>query len=93
MMTIHASKGLEFPVVFMPCADEGSLPSSMAINDRDKDAEEERRLCYVGMTRAKKKLYMSYPKFRQKRNKDGYVVNVPTKPIRFFQEAGLKIYA
>lgn len=90
LMTIHAAKGLEFPVVFMPCCDEGSLPSQMSLNERGNDAEEERRLCYVGMTRAKKKLYMTYPKSRPKRARNGGLINVPTKPSRFFKEAGLE---
>lgn len=90
LMTIHASKGLEFPVVFMPCCDEGSLPSQMSLSERDNDAEEERRLCYVGMTRAKKKLYMTFPKSRPKRTRSGALINVPTVPSRFFKEAGLE---
>lgn len=90
LMTIHGAKGLEFPVVFMACCDDGSLPSQMSLNERDNDAEEERRLCYVGMTRAKKKLYMTYPKSRQKRSKNGGLINLPTRPSRFFKEAGLE---
>lgn len=89
LMTIHAAKGLEFPVVFMVCCDDGSLPSSMALQDRDNNAEEERRLCYVGMTRAKKKLYMTYPKARQKR-RNGDLIWTKTRPSRFFEEAGLE---
>ena len=91
LMTIHSSKGLEFPVVFMACADDGSLPSAMALKDRGEDAEEERRLCYVGMTRAKKKLYMTHPTTRPKRSSNGFLTNVPAKPSRFFAEAGLKV--
>ncbi len=57
LMTIHASKGLEFPVVFMTGMEEGLFPSSRAAYDAEQ-MEEERRLCYVGMTRAKKELFL-----------------------------------
>lgn len=60
LMTLHASKGLEFPVVFMAGMEEGLFPGYMSINSEDdKEIEEERRLCYVGITRAKEKLYLS----------------------------------
>ena len=59
LMTIHAAKGLEFPVVFMPGMEETIFPHSRAMYDQG-EMEEERRLCYVGMTRAKEELYMSY---------------------------------
>lgn len=60
LMTLHSAKGLEFPYVFMVGMEEGLFPSSMSMNSDDPDAvEEERRLCYVGITRAMKKLYMS----------------------------------
>ena len=62
LMTLHAAKGLEFAVVFLAGMEEGLFPSSMAI-DRD-DVEEERRLCYVGMTRARQKLYLLHAKSR-----------------------------
>jgi DNA helicase-2/ATP-dependent DNA helicase PcrA len=58
LMTLHAAKGLEFPVVFIAGLEEGIFPSSKAIEEDDY-AEEERRLCYVGMTRARERLYMS----------------------------------
>lgn len=64
LMTLHSAKGLEFPVVFMVGLEEGLFPHQSAQYDSD-EIEEERRLCYVGMTRAKEKLYLSYAKFRQ----------------------------
>lgn len=59
MMTLHSAKGLEFPIVFMAGMEEGLFPSAMSADD-DEELEEERRLCYVGMTRAEKKLYMTF---------------------------------
>ncbi|AKL93967.1 ATP-dependent DNA helicase PcrA [Clostridium aceticum] len=62
LMTLHSAKGLEFPVVFMPGMEEGIFPSYMSM--QEKNEEEERRLCYVGITRAMKKLYMSHAMMR-----------------------------
>lgn len=60
LMTLHSAKGLEFPCVFMGGMEDRLFPSGMALNSDDSDAvEEERRLCYVGITRAKEKLYLS----------------------------------
>lgn len=60
LMTLHSAKGLEFPYVFICGMEDRVFPSGMALNSDDPDAlEEERRLCYVGITRAMKKLYMS----------------------------------
>jgi len=58
MMTMHAAKGLEFPVVFVVGAEEGIFPGMRAIGERE-EMEEERRLCYVAMTRAKERLYLT----------------------------------
>ncbi len=63
LMTLHAAKGLEFPIVFMIGMEEGLFPHSRAFMDKN-ELEEERRLAYVGMTRAKKKLFLVYAKRR-----------------------------
>jgi DNA helicase-2/ATP-dependent DNA helicase PcrA len=68
LLTLHASKGLEFPVVFVAGMEEGVFPSSRALEEEEKDEggiEEERRLCYVGMTRARERLYLSGAKKRR----------------------------
>ena len=63
MMTIHSAKGLEFPVVFLPGMEEGIFPGIQSMYNPD-DVEEERRLAYVGITRAKEKLFISHANMR-----------------------------
>ena len=63
LMTLHAAKGLEFPVVFMVGLEESIFPHSRALYDQS-EMEEERRLCYVGMTRARQELYLTYASSR-----------------------------
>lgn len=63
LMTLHAAKGLEFPIVFMIGMEEGLFPHSRSLMDRG-ELEEERRLCYVGMTRAKEKLFLTHARRR-----------------------------
>lgn len=66
LMTLHISKGLEFPYVFMVGMEEGLFPSTQSIEDSNETRmEEERRLCYVGMTRAEKDLYMCHVRSRR----------------------------
>ena len=80
LITLHQSKGLEFPVVFMIGMEEGLLPHSRSMED-EQEMEEERRLCYVGMTRAKQILYLV------RAFKRGFGGNFgPTIPSRFISE-------
>ncbi len=63
LMTLHAAKGLEFPIVFMIGMEEGIFPHSRSLMDKD-ELEEERRLCYVGITRAQQRLFFTYARRR-----------------------------
>lgn len=80
LMTLHSAKGLEFPVVFMAGVEEGLFPHKMT-HDEPGRLEEERRLCYVGMTRAMQKLYMTYAEIRRQYGTDEY-----HSPSRFINE-------
>ena len=71
MMTMHAAKGLEFPNVFVVGLEDGLFPSSQSLAD-SADLEEERRLCYVALTRAKERLYLSYARSRMLYGKTTY---------------------
>ena len=80
LMTLHAAKGLEFPLVFLTGMEEGLFPSQRAIDETGK-LEEERRLCYVGITRAEKQLVISYTEQRRLYGNLSY--NLPS---RFLEE-------
>ncbi len=71
LMTLHAAKGLEFPLVFMVGMEEGLFPSLQSLEDGAR-LEEERRLCYVGMTRAMERLYMTYAECRRLYGRETY---------------------
>ncbi|PYM80486.1 MAG: hypothetical protein DME09_19235 [Candidatus Rokuibacteriota bacterium] len=75
LMTLHLAKGLEFPVVFVTGMEEGVFPHARSMNDGD-EIEEERRLCYVGLTRAKQRLYLSYALHRRLH---GYGLGEPSR--------------
>ncbi len=64
LLTLHAAKGLEFPVVFIVGLEQGLLPHDQALMRDDGDVEEERRLCFVGITRARQRLYLSHARQR-----------------------------
>lgn len=72
LMTIHAAKGLEFPVVFMVGMEEGIFPTARVYEAGPNELEEERRLCYVGMTRAREELHLSYAQSRLQFGQRGY---------------------
>lgn len=82
LMTLHSAKGLEFPYVFMVGMEEGLFPGSRAISSGDpNDMEEERRLCYVGITRARKELFLTYALHRMQHGQIQY-----NAPSRFLAE-------
>ncbi len=87
MMTLHTAKGLEFPVVYMVGLEEGIFPHNNSMGADTEELEEERRLCYVGMTRAEKKLHMSFANCRrlfgsiQHNLPSRFLTEVPTEHI------------
>ncbi len=82
LMTLHSAKGLEFPQIYMPGMEEGLFPSYMTISSgNEEEVEEERRLCYVGITRAEESLTMTYARIRMLRGEVHY-----NRPSRFLQE-------
>ena len=85
LMTIHAAKGLEFPAVFLVGLEEGLFPSSRS--DDEDSIEEERRLAYVGMTRARKLLILTYAGSRFSNGQRSY-----NMPSRFLMELGYDPY-
>lgn len=86
LMTLHAAKGLEFPVVFMVGMEEGIFPHSRVFESGNHELEEERRLCYVGMTRAREELHLSYASSRMQFGQRGY-----SMPSRFLSDMGHKV--
>ena len=86
LMTLHAAKGLEFPVVFIVGMEEGLFPGSRAM-EKEEEMEEERRLAYVGMTRAMKKLFLTYAASRYSYGSRNY-----NMPSRFLTELGYNPY-
>ena len=84
LMTLHAAKGLEFPVVFMAGMEEGIFPHSRVSDGKPDELEEERRLCYVGMTRAEEELHLSYAASRLQFGQRSY-----NEPSRFLDDMGI----
>ncbi|RUR35685.1 DNA helicase II [Vreelandella populi] len=80
LMTLHSAKGLEFPVVFIAGVEEGLFPHKMSIEEPGR-LEEERRLCYVGVTRAMQKLYLTHAETRRLHGKEVF-----PRPSRFLRE-------
>ncbi len=80
LMTMHSAKGLEFPLVFLSGMEDGLFPHQRSIAD-PSGLEEERRLCYVGMTRAKQSLYLTYAEQRRLHGMDNF-----SQPSRFISE-------
>ena len=88
LMTLHSAKGLEFPYVYMTGMEDGLFPSYMTIvNDDPDEIEEERRLCYVGITRAQKRLSLTYAKSRMVRGSTQY-----NKVSRFVREISPELF-
>jgi DNA helicase-2/ATP-dependent DNA helicase PcrA len=87
LMTLHAAKGLEFNTVFLSGMEEGLFPHQLSVQE-ERRLEEERRLCYVGITRAMKKLYLTYAESRRLHGTEHlhrpsrFIYEIPTKLIQ-----------
>jgi DNA helicase-2/ATP-dependent DNA helicase PcrA len=81
LMTLHSAKGLEFPLVFIAGMEDGLFPHQRSIEDSGGRLEEERRLCYVGMTRAREQLVLSYAEVRRMHGSESH-----SRPSRFIDE-------
>ena len=81
LMTLHSAKGLEFPLVFLVGMEDGLFPHQRSVEDAGGRLEEERRLCYVGMTRAREQLYLAYAEIRRMHGSENFC-----RPSRFIDE-------
>ena len=98
LLTMHNAKGLEFPYVFIAGMEEGLFPHSRSIGASESALEEERRLCYVGMTRAEKRLYLSWARYRRRYGGGEQERSIPSRfleeipselVIKFGEDAGI----
>lgn len=98
LMTVHSAKGLEFPVVFLPGMEEGLFPGMQTVMAGPEDMEEERRLCYVAITRAKEELYLLHTRVRLMYGRTSanplspFVREIPDRLLEKAESAGASSY-